>query len=481
MMRNFGTNINENNKFISIRWKLVATYLLLILFFIGILNVFIMSTLENTYEGNKKVELLSEANIISNSVKYFIDVPEKDYSFALMSNQVTSYGESLNSRVLILNRKGRVLRDSNRLLEQKLLKHDEIKLALEGSTTVTTHAFKDIGKVMYLAVPIRLDNKVIGVTFISTSLNDIQKNIDQVKKLMNIISLIGIVFISVIGFGLADYFSIPINHMIVAIDKMSQGDFSQKITLKTNDEFKLLGSAFNSMATKLGEVDSQRKDFVANVSHELRTPLSSIKLLSNALIQDENADMGLYREFLTDIDGEIERLNNIITDLLLLVDLDQKKLDIKLKPTYLNFLVGKIIKRLKPLAEEKNMKLTFIEKDKLQLQLDSDKIQQAIINILHNAIKYTQEEGSIVVELYNDNDYACIKIQDNGSGIEEKQLESIFERFYRVDRARSRKTGGTGLGLSISKQIINLHQGEIKVESVLEKGTTFYILLPMNS
>ncbi|MCT4661577.1 MAG: cell wall metabolism sensor histidine kinase WalK, partial [Tissierellales bacterium] len=113
--------------------------------------------------------------------------------------------------------------------------------------------------------------------------------------------------------------------------------------------------------------------------------------------------------------------------------------------------------------------------------LDSDKIQQSIINILHNAIKYTQEEGAIKVELYKENDFAAIKIEDNGCGIPEDELEFIFERFYRVDKARSRQTGGTGLGLPIAKQIIVLHQGHISVESVVGKGTTFTILLPINS
>lgn len=470
----------QRSKFMSIRWKLISTYLLLILFFVVILNIFIASTLEETYVRNKKVSLLSEANIIGNSVKYFIEIPTQNYSFALMSSQIINYGETLNSRVLILDKSGRVLKDSNQVIEGKLLKHDEIKSALSGDTTVEVHEFEEFGKVMYLAVPIRLDNKVVGVTFISTSLNDIKSDIKEVKDLINLISLIGLVFISFIGFGFADYLSKPINRMIKAINKMSQGDFSQKIEMHSNDEFGLLSNAFNSMSIKLGEVDSQRKDFVANVSHELRTPLSSIKLLSNSLIQDESAGIEIYKEFMTDIDGEVERLNNIITDLLLLVDLDKKKLSVELKPTYLNFLVGKIIKQLRPLAEEKEMSITFIEKDKLQLKLDSNKIQQAIINILHNAIKYTQEKGSITVELYKDNESAAIKIEDNGCGIPEDEIEFIFERFYRVDKARSRQTGGTGLGLPIAKQIIVLHQGHISVKSTVGKGTTFTILLPIN-
>ena len=141
--------------------------------------------------------------------------------------------------------------------------------------------------------------------------------------------------------------------------------------------------------------------------------------------------------------------------------------------------MGKIINRLKPLAEDKKIQITFIERDKVQLKVDPEKIQQAIINIIHNAIKYTPDEGRVNIELYQENNKAVIKVEDNGDGMEENQLTAIFERFYRVDRARSRKTGGTGLGLSIALQIVQLHQGEIKVESALGQGSCFYIILPI--
>lgn len=447
--------------------------------FVLILNIFITSTLFNIYANRKKVELLANANIISNSVKYFVEDFEKPENIDLLLHPVVNFSEQMGAHILILDKKGKVLKDSNKELDGELLENDEVKSALNGKSEVSIYDFDEVGTVMYVAVPISANNGIIGITFISYSLNETNEIIEEVKTVMNIISILGIIIISIVGLFFADYFSIPIKRFTFAIKQMSQGNLSQKVEVDTNDEFMILADSFNLMSSQINQVDSQRKDFVANVSHELRTPLSSIKLLSNSLLMDENAGIEIYKEFLTDIDSEIDRLNNIITDLLLLVDLDKSKLTITTKITYLNFLLGKIINRLKPLAEDKNIKITFIERDKVQLKLDPEKIQQAIINIIHNAIKYTPDEGDVKIELYLELNKAVIKIEDNGYGIPENELATIFERFYRIDKARSRKTGGTGLGLSIAQQIVQLHQGEIKVESTLEKGSTFYIILPI--
>jgi len=229
---------------------------------------------------------------------------------------------------------------------------------------------------------------------------------------------------------------------------------------------------------KLDQVDKQRKEFVANVSHELRTPLSSIKLLSESLIHQNEDNIMIYREFLKDIDSEIDRLNNIIDDLLSLVDMDKEQLTINYKTTYVNYLLEKIISRLKPLADKKSISLSFIAGQRVQIKMDTEKIQQALINIIHNAIKYTPNGGQVKVRLYSDGKFIVIKIRDNGMGIPKESLSYIFERFYRVDKARSRNTGGTGLGLAIAKQVVNLHQGDITVESEVGKGSIFYVRIP---
>jgi signal transduction histidine kinase len=206
-----------------------------------------------------------------------------------------------------------------------------------------------------------------------------------------------------------------------------------------------------------------------------------MKLLAESILLQPDTEKEIYREFLMDIDSEIDRLNDIIESLLSMVDLSEENLRLNLELTYVNYLVEKVVAVIKPLAEKKNIRIIVNQWEKIQIYLDQGKAHQALINIIYNAVKYTDTGGRIVITITRESKYAVIKIADNGIGIPEESLPYIFDRFYRVDSARSRKTGGTGLGLSISKQIINLHQGIIEVESRLNEGTSFYIKLPMDS
>lgn len=431
------------------------------------------------YIEDKKVDMLAKSNIISNRIDYYVN-SEKDLLNRYMNLEVKRYSKEINSRILILDSEGKVIVDSIEENIGDIFKHKEIEKALRGNSSANSYNFEEVGHVMYSSVPIILNGKIIGATLISTSIDNIYSSVNEIQNTLYIVSVISIILIAIVSFFLAGYFSKPIKKFTNAIMKMSQGNLNQRVEINTKDEFKQLASAFNIMSTKIDQVDIQRKDFVANVSHELRTPLSSIKLLSESLLHQENNDVEVYREFLKDIDSEIDRLNNIIDDLLSLVDLDKEKLNLNYKVTYVNYLLDKIMVRLKPLAEEKNITLNYRAKEKLQIKLDPNKIQQSIINIIHNAIKYTPENGKVDISLYSEEEYIIIKISDNGIGIPEKDLQHIFERFYRVDKARTRNTGGTGLGLSIAYQIVSLHQGKIDVKSKLNKGTTFYIKLPFN-
>ncbi|EOC99796.1 Sensory transduction histidine kinase [Caldisalinibacter kiritimatiensis] len=407
-----------------------------------------------------------------------------DPSFNLgkfLNTTIKSYSEDINSRILILDDDSIVKSDSNDKFTDKILRHVEITNALKGISHSSIHNFEELGYVLYIAVPIKYEGKVIGATFISSSLNDIYDTVGEITDKLRIISMASIFLIAILSFAFANFLSKPIEEFTRAIKKMAKGKLGCKVEIKTNDEFKHLANAFNIMSTKLNEVDIQRKDFVANVSHELRTPLSSIKLLSESLLHQQEEDVNIYREFLKDIDSEIDRLNKIIDDLLVLVDLDKEKLSLNYQTTYINFLLEKIISRLLPLAEKKHIDLKVDFKEKLQIKVDKDKIQQAIINIVHNAIKYTPEGGVVEVSLYSEGEYIVVKVKDNGVGIPKESLPHIFDRFYRVDKARARSTGGTGLGLSIAYQIITLHQGTIEVESEVNKGSTFYIKIPYSS
>lgn len=443
-----------------------------------IINVFISRLILNVYTEQRKSNVLIRANIISNDIKYFVTFTPMNEAIMYVNPIAEKYSKDINGRVIVVDDKGIVKGDSNNEYIGETFRHIEIQNALKGQTSTNIYNFREYGRVLYVAVPAIVHNNVVGATLISISINDIYKDLKHINQNLFFISIACILLIAFIGFIISDFAFTPLESFIKAINSMAKGDFKQKVNINTNDEFKKMADAFNAMIMKLDQVDKQRKEFVANVSHELRTPISSIKLLSESLLHQNEENINIYREFMEDISAESNRLNNIIEELLVLVDLDKEKLHINYKLTYINFLLEKVTNRLRPLAEKKDIKLILNLDEKIQIKVDSDKIQQAMINIIDNAIKYTQEGGEVKISLYSQGKWCVIEVRDNGIGIPEKGLSHIFDRFYRIDKARSRKTGGTGLGLSIAHQVVTLHQGTIEVESNVGKGSVFYIKIP---
>ena len=215
------------------------------------------------------------------------------------------------------------------------------------------------------------------------------------------------------------------------------------------------------------------------MSHELKTPITSMKVLSESLLTQNDVPAEMYREFMEDIVQEIDREAEIISDLLTLVKTDKGPDSLNKENVDMNEFMELILKRLKPLAEKRSIQLTFESFTDVQADIDKVKFTLAISNIIENGIKYNIEGGWIKVSLNSDHKNFYIKVADSGVGIPEDCINRIFERFYRVDKARSRDTGGTGLGLAITKNIILLHKGTINVYSEPGKGTTFTVRVPL--
>jgi len=234
------------------------------------------------------------------------------------------------------------------------------------------------------------------------------------------------------------------------------------------------------MTTKLETLESSRQEFVSNVSHELKTPITSIKVLADSLLQQEDAPAELYREFLVDITAEIERENKIITDLLSLVKMDKSECELNISSVNINELCEQILKRIRPIAAERNIDLNFESFRPVIAEVDEVKLSLAINNLIENAVKYNYDNGWVRVSLNADHKFFYIKVSDSGVGIPADEQENVFERFYRVDKARSRDTGGTGLGLAITRNAILVHKGAIKIYSKEKEGTTFTVRIPLN-
>ena len=217
------------------------------------------------------------------------------------------------------------------------------------------------------------------------------------------------------------------------------------------------------------------------MSHELKTPITSIRVLADSLMGMEEVPVELYREFMSDISDEIDRESQIIEDLLTLVRMDKSaESQMKISQVHINHELEMILKRLRPIAKRSNVELILESIREVTADVDKVKLNLAVTNLVENAIQYNVDSGWVRVTLDADHKYFYVKVADSGLGIPEDSVDHIFERFFRVDKARSREVGGTGLGLSITKNVIQMHHGVIDVESTQGEGTTFSMRIPLN-
>lgn len=230
--------------------------------------------------------------------------------------------------------------------------------------------------------------------------------------------------------------------------------------------------------TQLRKLEKMRTDFVANVSHELKTPITSIKGFVETLIEGALEDKENSREFLKIINNHTERLNNLINDLLDLSQIESRAVNLNLSDFGLKELIEEVLTGFRSQLKKKGISISCEISPALMLKADRERIQQVLVNLIDNAVKFNKENGFVKIYAQDSDGRIKVAVEDSGQGIPEKDLSRIFERFYRVDKARSRELGGTGLGLSIVKNIIELHEGSVGVESTEGLGSKIFFLLP---
>jgi signal transduction histidine kinase len=334
-------------------------------------------------------------------------------------------------------------------------------------------------RAIYAAAPIYTENIVIGAVLLVESVEDIYEQLQDIQNTILLYSVLMVLFIFVLVFFVSHLLLEPLKSILRVVQRMSHGHLNQRIAQKGHDEYALLAQAFNNMTEELEQVEKTREEFVSNVSHELKTPLSSMKVLSESLLLQEEVPAEMYREYLQDITSEVDRMTHIINDLLNLVKIDQREQGVDFQLTELNKMVEEILKRLSPLAEQKNIVLLFEDVRPVTIDADEMKLSLAISNIVENGIKYTPRGGTVKVIVDADHQNAFITIHDTGIGIVEEEQSRIFNRFYRVDKTRDRETGGTGLGLAISHSTILVHNGSIRLTSKPDEGSVFVIRIPI--
>ncbi len=435
----------------------------------------VISTYRQTVLKNSATDIQGQLNQIAGKIgsgNSYID-----QNTQIFKEDISMLSGIYGGRVLVVNSQMKIIYDSYVFEEGRILISDSVIDGLMGRYDGKQYRSED--GIMQVQVPVH-DNsmKVIGLLIMNVSESEFLATISETSSelyVIRILLLIAIVVTAVIFSGMLVE---PIEVISASIKRFSEG-MHERVPERGYSEIAELSGAFNKLFGKMTKLDESRQEFVSNVSHELKTPITSIKVLADSLNAQEDAPIELYKEFMADIAEEIDRENKIINDLLTLVRLDKKGAALNISTIHVNELVESVLKRLSPIASKENIEIIYESFRDVHADIDEVKISLAITNLVENAIKYNRKDGWIKVSLNADYKYFYLQVADSGIGIPKDQQDRVFERFYRVDKTRSRETGGTGLGLAITWDTVIMHNGSIKLESEENKGSRFLIRIPL--
>ncbi len=410
---------------------------------------------------------------------------------------LVSAGAELSGRLLVLDIDGKVQADSFHEAWGTRLEYPEVASILTGGLMadygvhtlagegpVSPHLRVDTGSsedwVSYCTAGVVHDSDVIGVLLLASSVHEMMRSLVDLQEKM-VMLFVAVAAVAVLmGMVFAGVITRPIVELTGVIRRMSGGDYAARVPERGSGEIRHLASAFNHMSEQLQMLEQSRNQFVSDASHELKTPLATMKIMIESLIYQPEMEEPLRTEFLSDVNAEIDRLSSVISDLLTLVQADAHSMGLTRERMSLAAVIKETAHRLDPIVQQRGQKLSLVFQDSCDMYADRPKLLQVAYNLMENAVKYTQQGGSVTVTLSRSGHDATMVVADNGPGIPKESIGHLFERFYRVDRARSRERGGTGLGLSIVHQIVALHGGSVGVESEEGKGSTFRVRLPIH-
>lgn len=414
----------------------------------------------------------------------------QDTSSEVINAELDQLSSLYDGRVLIINGDLHVVKDTYGISENKTIISEEVVRCIKGESTSQydrENGYIEMTIPIIETISLGQDSPeaaekrevVRGVMLVSASTDSIMVTMDILNRNAMIVESIAILGIFVISMLAAKGLIHPFEKITEALNQAQEGYTNDPISVTDCLETEHIGDAFNRVLGRMKLLDDSRQEFVSNVSHELKTPITSMKVLADSLITQKDVPVELYQEFMRDIAEEIEREDKIITDLLSLVKMDRTASDLNIAQVDINMLVELIMKRLRPIAQKRDVELVYESVRPVTAAVDEVKLTLAISNLVENAIKYNKEHGWVRVTLDADHQFFTVEVADSGIGIPEESIGHIYERFYRVDKSRSREIGGTGLGLAITRNAIIMHRGSIKVVSEEEVGTTFTVKIPL--
>lgn len=456
----------------------------------GIVNNYEERAVEyRTTEVQNQLMILAN-HLIGNNYLTNYGSNSQDYqnSKAVINAELEMLSNLYEGRVMIINNNLKVIKDTYGISEGKTVISEEVIQCFQGINTVnydSEHGYIE------LTTPITNtavtggeggqseNTQIKGVMLTSISNASIVATMEVLNRKAFILEMLMIMVIFAGALILSTVLTRPFNRIADAINEVKAGYSDECISVPDYAETVHIVDAFNQMLTRMKALDDSRQEFVANVSHELKTPMTSIKVLADSLISQENVPAELYKEFMEDIVSEIDRENQIITDLLALVKMDKKVQDMNIVSLNINELTELVLKRLRPIARKKDVEVVFESIRPVVAEVDEVKLSLIMTNLVENAIKYNKEHGWVKVVLDADYQFFTFEVSDSGIGIPEESLTHIYERFYRVDKSHSREIGGTGLGLAITKNAVLMHRGSITVTSKEGEGASFLVKIPL--
>ena len=479
-------NIFHKLKFL----RSLKTRIFLILLIVGLIpcvsmRFAILQNYEQRAVNVRTSDITTQLRILANHLITYHYL--QDTSSEVINAELSQLSNLYDGRVMIINNDLRIVKDTYGISENKTIISEEVVRCAKGESA--NKYDRDNGYIE-MTIPItetvnNVDtserNEIVqGVMLVSASTDSIMTTMDILSRQALIIEVIAILAIVIISVLAAQVLIKPFEKITTALDKAQEGYTNDPISVTDCLETEHIGDAFNRVLGRMKVLDDSRQEFVSNVSHELKTPITSMKVLADSLISQNDVPMEVYQEFMEDIAKEIEREDKIITDLLSLVKMDRTAADLNITEVDINVLVELIMRRLRPIAQKRDVEVVFESLRPVTAAVDEVKITLVISNLVENAIKYNTEQGWVKVTLDADHQFFTLVVEDSGIGIPEESLDHIYERFYRVDKSRSREIGGTGLGLAITRSAILMHRGSIRVESVEGVGTTFTVKIPLS-
>ena len=421
-------------------------------------------------------EIQNQCTILCDQLASYHYLEER--SSEVINAGLTQMTNIYNGRVMIINSDLEVIKDTYALDEGKTIVSENVVRCMQGTST---NYYDKENHYIEVTSPITESgsDKIAGVMLASVSTDTIEDSLGILSSRGKVILGTMLMLVLALAVLVADLLVRPLHKIASEIEGVTEGYADEVARVDRFSETKQLSDAFNKTLARLKRIDDSREEFVSNVSHELKTPLASMKVLADSLVTQENVPVELYQEFMEDIAKEIDRENDIIMDLLTLVKMDKRSQDINVRQVQVNEMLELILKRLKPIAEKKNVEVVLESFRPVTAEIDEVKMTLAISNLVENAIKYNHADGWVHVSLNADHKFFYIKVSDSGIGIPEEDQAHIFERFYRVDKSHSREIGGTGLGLAIARNAVIMHRGSIKVYSTHGEGTTFTVRVPL--